>query len=212
MEESLTSGGKTVLIQPYGSALSDEEKGVVAEIESQLASGGRFAGVPYMRLEDRTDDQVWVTVRLEVRAARYQKNRNEYAVGIACEASDLVGAKEVARLIDRLGLRAQYPAFDSADSITKKLRALRDLISQSHALLCYWAKADGMGLRKRLAQDARHRYQAKAWYLAPPLDVPGKEQLSRSCEMVLHQKASDVDVDLGTLEPFLRELGWVPLP
>jgi hypothetical protein len=57
-------------------------------------------------------------------------------------------------------------------------------------------------------QDARSRYLAKAWYLGPPLDMPAKERLSHTSEMVLQQKAADVD--LTTLEPFLRDLGWKP--
>ena len=75
-------------------------------------------------------------------------------------------------------------------------------------MLCYWAKADGKGLEKRLEQDARRRYKAKAWYLAPPLEVPEKEKLSHTSEMVLQQKTPDAE--LATIEPFLRELGWEP--
>jgi hypothetical protein len=45
----------------------------------------------------------------------------------------------------------------------------------------------------------------------PPLDVPGKQKLSQtSLEMVLQQRTADADVELATLEPFLRELGWEP--
>jgi hypothetical protein len=118
----------------------------------------------------------------------------------------------VAGLIDRLGVRAQYPSFDTAATTTEKLQALRATIMESHALLCYWAKAEGKGLEKRLEQDARRRYQAKAWYLTPPLDVPGKERLNQTSEMVLRQQNAEVEVDLTTLEPFLRELGWEPPP
>ena len=116
----------------------------------------------------------------------------------------------MAGLIGQQGVRAQYPSFDTAASITERLLALRTIIMQSQALLCYWAKAEGKGLEKRLEQDARCRYKAKAWYLTPPLDVPGKERLSQTSEMVLRQNTADVDVELGTLEPFLRELGWEP--
>lgn len=216
MEESFVSAGKTLVVQPFGSVLSDDEKDILSEIEAQLGTGGRLSGVIHTRLEGKTDDQVWDTVKREVRAARFQRKKSEYAVGIACEARDLTGAKAVAGLFDQLGVRAQYPAFDTAASITEKLQALRTTITQSQALLCYWAKADGKGLEKRLEQDARRRYQAKAWYLAPPLDMPAKENLSQKMnlvsEMVLLQKIPDVDVDFKTLEPFLRELGWEPSP
>lgn len=121
-----------------------------------------------------------------------------------------MGAKAVAGLIIGTGLSAQYPLFDTAASITEKLRGLRNTITRSKALLCYWAKADGKGLERRLEQDARRHYQAKAWYLAPPLDVPGKKKLSMTSEMVLMQQAADGDADLATLEPFLRKLGWEP--
>lgn len=215
MEESFLSAGKTLLIQPFGSTLSDDEAGVLDEIDAQLSVGGRFASVAHTRLAGKTDDQVWDTVKREVRAARFQKHKCEYVVGIACEARDLPGAKAVASLIDQLGMRAQYPAFDTAASITEKLQALRTTITQSPNLLCYWAKADGKGLEKRLEQDARRGYQAKAWYLAPPLDLPAKDNLSQKLSrtpswMVLPQKVADLDVDLTTLEPFLRELGWEP--
>jgi hypothetical protein len=210
MEESLLSAGKTLLIQPFGSTLSEEEADVLAEVDAQLGVGGRFAGAAYARLVGKTDDQVWDAVKREVRAARFQKNKSEYEVGIACEARDLVGAKAVAGLIGQQGVRAQYPLFDTAASITEKLQALRTTIMQSQALLCYWAKAEGEGLKKRLEQDARCRYKARAWYLTPPLDVPGKEKLTQTSEMVLQQKTADVDVELVTLEPFLRELGWEP--
>jgi hypothetical protein len=138
--------------------------------------------------------------------ARFPKNKSEYKVGIAREARDLPGAKAVAGLIDQQGVRAQYPAFDTAASITEKLQALRTTITESQYLLCYWAKAEGKGLEKRLEQDARRRFKAKAWYLAPPLDVPGKEKLSQTSEMVLQQKTEEVD--LATLEPFLTAPRW----
>jgi TIR domain len=208
MKESFLSAAETLLVQPFGSILDEEEAGVLDEINAQLGSGGRFASVPYTRMNDKSDDQVWDTVKREVLAARFRRNKSEFSVGIACEARDLAGAKAVAGLIDRLGVRAQYPAFDTASSITERLQALRTTITQSQALLCYWGEAEGKGLGKRLEQDARRRYEAKAWYLAPPFDVPGKEQLSQQSEMVLQQKSADVDQ--ATLEPFLRELGWEP--
>jgi hypothetical protein len=175
-----------------------------------LGDGCRFASVAHTRLEGKTDDEAWDTVKREVRAARFQKNKSEFKVGIACEARDLMGAQAVAGLISKEGVRAQYPWFDTAASTTEKLQALRATITQSQALLCYWAKAEGKGLERRLEQDARRQYKAKAWYLAPPLDMPGKAKLSHGSEMVLQQKTADAD--LATLEPFLRELGWEPPP
>lgn len=47
IEESFSSGRKTLLVQPMGSTLSDEEAGLLEEIDAQLATGGRFAGVAY---------------------------------------------------------------------------------------------------------------------------------------------------------------------
>jgi len=122
----------------------------------------------------------------------------------------MTGAIAAASLIDEQGFRAQYPSFDPAASTTEKLTAMRATITQSEALLCYWAKSKGKCLETRLVQDARRRYEAKAWYLAPPLDAPGKERLNQTSEMVLRQQIADVDVDLSTLEPFLRALGWEP--
>jgi hypothetical protein len=77
--------------------------------------------------------------------ARFQKDRNEFAVGIACEEGDLSGAKALAELIGGLGIPARYPSFDTATSITEKLQALRVTITQSQALICYWAAAAGKG-------------------------------------------------------------------
>jgi hypothetical protein len=206
IEESFVSAGKTLLVQPMGSTLSEDEAALLAEIETQLSTGGRFAGAAHGRLEGKTDDQVWETVRREVRAARFQKNKSEFAVGIACEALDLPGAKALAALIGGLGVPTQYPPFDTATSITEKLQALRTTITQSQALICYWAAADGKGLEKRLQQDARRQYKAKAWYLAAPFEM--KERLTQSTDLVLRQQSDAAD--LATLEPFLRELGWVP--
>ena len=206
IEESFSSGRKTLLVQPMGSTLSDEEAGLLEEIDAQLATGGRFAGVAYSKLAGKTDDQIWEVVRREVRAARFQKDKSEFAVGIACEEGDLAGAKALAVFISELGIHARYPSFDTANSITEKLQALRVTITQSQALICYWAAAAGKGLEKRLAQDARRQYKAKAWYLGPPLDMPTKTNLAQTNEMVLRQ-AADV-ADLVTLEPFLLELGW----
>jgi hypothetical protein len=208
IEESFQSAGKTLLVLPAGSTLSSEESDVLEEIDSQLLKGGRFEGKAYTRLEGKTDDVVWEAVKVEVRTVRFLKHKSEYAVGVACEVQDLLGAKALAHLISQLGVPAQYPAFDTAVTITEKLQALRNTITESQALLCYWAKAEGKGLEKRLEQDARRRYKAKAWYLAPPLDIPGKQQLDQTSELVLHQKAAEADLD--TLEPFLRELGWSP--
>jgi len=209
IEESFVSAGKTVLIQPFGSIPSDEESGVLADIEEQLGSEGRFAGAVHTHLKDKTDDQVWDIVKREVRAARFRRHKSEYKVGVACEVQDLVGAKAVACLLGQQGVPAQYPAFATAASTTEKLQALRRTIMESQALLCYWARAGGKGLASRLEQDARRRLLAKAWYLAPPLDLPGKEKLCElSSETVLRQKTEHVDLE--TLEPFLRELGWEP--
>lgn len=208
MEESFLSARKTVLIRPFASILSEEEKELLVEIDEKLVGGGQFAGATYMRLEGKTDDQVWDTVKREVRAARFQKYKSDFTVGVACEMRDLVGAKAVASLIAQQGFSAQYPLFDTADSITGKLQALRATITKSQSLLCYLANAEGKGLESRLEQDALRRYLAKALYLAPPFDVPGREKLSQSFKMVLQQKTADAD--LITLEPFLRELGWEP--
>jgi hypothetical protein len=206
MQESFLSARKSVLVQPFGSTLSDDEEDALREIDSKLASGGDLAGIPYTRIEGKTDDQVWETVKWEVRVARFRKDKSEFAVGIACEVRDLAGAKTVAGLIHKLGVPARYPSFETAPDIVGRLRALRATITESQALLCYWATADGTGLGKRLTQDARPRYKAKAWYLAPPLDTPQKELLRQSSEMVLEQRTTDVDPAI--LEPFLRELGW----
>ena len=208
MEESFLSAGKTILIQPFGSTLSEDEAGVLEEIENQLGEGGRFAAVNHVRLEGKSDDQVWDIVRREVLAARFQKNKTEFTVGIACEARDLPGAKALAGIIAKLGVPAQYPSFDTAASITEKLQALRITITQSQALLCYWATADGKGLQKRLDQDAHRQYKARAWYVAPPFDLPAKANLRQTAQMVLQQNAADLET--ATLEPFLRELGWQP--
>jgi hypothetical protein len=206
MQESFLSAAKTVLVQPFGSTLSDEETEALREIDCGLAPGGRFSGITPTHLVDKTDDQVWETVKWEVKAARFRKYKSEFLVGIACEARDLAGAKKIAGLIDQLGVSARYPSFDTAPDICAKLKVLRATITESQALLCYWAAADGTGLGKHLEQEARTRYKAKAWFLAPPLDTPQKERLRQSSEMVLEQRTAEVDTAI--LEPFLRELGW----
>jgi hypothetical protein len=208
IKESFVSAGKTVLVQPKDATLLDEEAETLREIDSRLAPGGDFTGIPHTRLQGDNDSEVWETVKREVRAARFRKEKSAYTVGIACEARDLAGAKTLAGLIHQLGVAAKYPAFDIAPNIEAKLKALRETITQSQALLCYWATADGRGLRKRLKLDARSRYNAKAWYLAPPLDMPQKEplRLRQSSEMVLEQRTAEADPAI--LEPFLLELGW----
>jgi hypothetical protein len=210
IEESFRFARKTMLVQPIGSTLSDDEAGLLEEIDTQLVSGGCFVGAPYSKFEGKTDDQVWEAVRWEVKAARFQKNKIEFEVGIACEESDLSGAKVLAELIGGLGIPARYPSYDTAQSITEKLQALRVTITHSQALICYWAAALGKGLEKRLAQDARRQYKAKAWYLGPPLDVPTKTNLIHTNELVLRQVGDTAD--LTALEPFLRELGWQRTP
>jgi hypothetical protein len=147
LEESFLSAGKTLVVQPFGSVPDGEEAGVLEAINSELVSGGSFAHAVHTHLKDKTDDQVWDAVQREVRAARFRRNRNEYTIGIACEARDLPGAKVVAGLIGGQGVPVQYPAFDVTASITEKLQALRATITQSKALLCYWAQAEGKGLK-----------------------------------------------------------------
>ena len=107
-----------------------------------------------------------------------------------------------------MGLRAQYPLFDIEASTTKRIAAMRNTITQSQALLCYWAKADGDRLGGHLARDARRKFLARAWYLAPPLDLPAKQKLMQTGEMVLQQKTTEVDME--SLMPFLEQLGWEP--
>jgi hypothetical protein len=208
METSFVSARKTLLIRPFGSILSNDEKGVLTEIDKKLGRGGQFAGAAYARLEKKTSDQVWDIVKREVRAARFQKYRSDFTVGVACEVRDLVGAKALASLIAQQGFSAQYPLFDTANGITGNLQALRTTIIESQSLIWYVAKAEGKGLESRLEQDALRRYLAKALYLAPPSDVPGNEKLCQSFKLVLQQTTADAE--LITLEPFLRELGWEP--
>jgi hypothetical protein len=84
MEESFLSAGKTLLVCPVGSGLTDEEAGVLGEIEAQLCAGGRFAGVSHTRLEGKTDDQVWDIVKREVRRQNpgfRQRRWNRAAMG-----------------------------------------------------------------------------------------------------------------------------------
>ncbi|MEP7366939.1 MAG: toll/interleukin-1 receptor domain-containing protein [Acidobacteriota bacterium] len=191
---------KTILIQPFGTELGEDEKAVLEE----------NSGAPHSRLEGKTDDQVWDHVYREVRSARFQSHKSEFAVGIACEARDLAGARTLAALISKAGVRAQCPQFDMLTTTTARLQALRQTIVLSRALLCYWATADGKGLEKRLAQDARRKYEAKAWYLGPPFDVPEKQTIGLHSGMVLRQRAEMPD--LADVEPFLRNLGWEPAP
>lgn len=208
INESFVFGRKTLLVQPIGTTLSDEESALLDEVNKKLAAGGPFAGAAYASLAGKTDDQIWEVVRREVRTARFRTNKSEFSVGIACEEGDLSGAKALATLITGQGIPARYPSFDTATSITEKLQALRVTITQSQALICYWAVAAGRGLEKRLAQDARRQYKAKAWYLGPPLDLPAKTNLTLTNELILRQSTDAAD--LAALEPFLRELGWEP--
>jgi len=46
MEESFLSARKTLLIQPFGSTLSDEESGVLEEIDAQLGAGAASLALP----------------------------------------------------------------------------------------------------------------------------------------------------------------------
>jgi TIR domain len=203
MEESFRLAEKTLLVKPYGSTLSQDEKEVV-EDGARTGNGERLSGP----LEGKTDDQVWTIVSEEVKRARFRKKQSEYEVGIACDRWDIAGAKAVAVVITQQRLRARYPAFDAAVSAPDRVAAMRNLLTQSKALLCYWATGDGKYLRQQIENAARSRYQAKAWYLAPPLDLPGKEELGQSGERVLRQKTAEPD--LPTLAEFLKELGWEP--
>jgi hypothetical protein len=207
MEESPRLACKTLLILPAGTMLSADERDVVAEIENQLASQGRITDI-YTRLEAKTDDIVWEVVKAEVRRARFKREGKELKIGVACDFSDLDGAKVIVDVFGRMGLRAQYPLFDIEASTTKRIAAMRNTITQSQALLCYWAKADGDRLGGHLARDARRKFLARAWYLAPPLDLPAKQKLMQTGEMVLQQKTTEVDME--SLMPFLEQLGWEP--
>ena len=185
IQESLLLARKTVLVQSFGSILDADEAEVMAQIEDGLGMGKQFDGVPYTRMESKTDDQVAEIIKHEVKVARFRKKPDEYMVGVACEPRDLVGARSVATVLDRFGLRVKCPVFETTASVVDKLAELRNIILNSQALICYWGKAEG----KRLGAEVHRRYHAKAWYVAPPLDTPEKERLRRTAEMVLRQQA-----------------------
>jgi hypothetical protein len=210
MEESPRLARRTLVILPAGTTLSADEREVVAEIEKELGNLGRTADASYARLEGKTDDVVWEVVKIDVLRARFKREGKKIKIGVACDFLDLDGAKTIADVFEQMGLRVQYPLFDIEAGTTKRIEAMRKTITQSHALLCYWAKADGDRLGGHLARDARRKFLAKAWYLAPPLDVPAKHKLVQTDEMVLKQKSAGVDME--ALRPFLEQLGWEPTP
>jgi hypothetical protein len=203
--ESFLSAPKTVIVRPKVCVLGKEEERFLGNIESRLQADTSFA---FTKLEHKTDDQVWQAVKWEVSAARFLKSRSRLDVGVACLASDFSGARSVAALIAQQGLPVRCPPYDSLPDDTDGLKALRELFDKSRALICYLAEAEAKGLALRHDRYARRKYEAKAWYLAPPLVPPAGATLGRPGEMVLHQIAPEAD--LTTLEPFLRELGWRP--
>ena len=110
------------MLQPNGTTLSEVEETVLGEIDKNLGAGRPYAGAAYERLAGKTDDQLWEVVHREVRTARFQTNKSEFPVGIACEERDLDGAKALAELIGEQGIPAHYPSFDTAKGFVEKLR------------------------------------------------------------------------------------------
>jgi TIR domain len=213
--ESFSSGCKTVLVQPNGSTLSDDERELLQSLDAAPLTAGTRAGAAYDRLEGKTDGEIVRIVHEEVLAVRFQKNKSEFAVGIACATGDLGGANALAALISNQGIQARCPPVPPAigpnkpsrtkEEILEAGRAMRQIITGSRALICYQAEATGEGLGKTVASYSRRK--VKAWYLAPPRNgEPGPPDAPD--ELILRQTADTPD--LATLEPFLRKLGWKP--
>lgn len=187
---------KTVLIQPNGVDLSPDEKEFIAENASRQ----------HHYLGGKEKLPVWEFIRQEVRAAGFRMDPQQMRVGIACHELDLDAAKSVGELITETTQVPVYcPPIGAGLKVAERIKASRT-IKASRALLCYWGQADEKGLKDRLKPAfQRKKYEAQAWYLAPPIDIPGKDGLEG---MVLHQRTSDPELEV--LKPFLKELGWRP--
>jgi len=157
-------------------------------------------------LRDKENQQVWAFLESEVRTARFRVDPERERVGVACHEIDLPGAKAVAGLIrDTARVSTNWPRFDAASSTAEKLKAFRQTITESDSLLFYWAMADERSLRERLKPAFVRQYAVMGWYLAPPFDVPGKDNLDG---LVMRQERENADV--ATLSRFLERLGWRP--
>ncbi len=187
---------KTVLIQAPGLVLSPDEEEFLQE----------NSGREHHYLCEKTNQQVWEFIQREIRSARFRADPQRDRVGVACHEIDLAGAKRVAGLIhESSGVPTHWPSFDTAQTTTEKLKAFRQTITDSDSLLCYWAKAEERHLRERLKPVFLRKYKALGWYLAPPLDMPGKDA---TLGLVMRQEREDADV--ATLSKFLEQLGWRP--
>ena len=197
MDKSLQSlpYKKTVLIKPAGVELSPDEADFLEESAER----------EHTYLRDKTNPQVWEFIRRDVRAARFRADPQRERVGVACHELDLQGAKDVAGVIRGAGISVHWPRFDMARSTTEKLKAFRDTVTESDSLLYYWAKAEERHLVERLRPASRRKYKALGWYLAPPLDMPGKDAVEG---LVMRQERENADV--ATLGKFLDKLGWRP--
>lgn len=199
MAESLASlpDRKTVLIQPAGIELSPDEEDFLQENATRHNH----------YLTGKTNPQVWEFIQREVKAARFRANPQRESVGVACHELDLPGAQSLAELLHRTaGVPAHWPRYDTARSTAEKLKAFRQTFTDSDSLLCYWAKAEERQMQARLKPALVRKYKALGWYLAPPLDMPGKNVPLDG--LVMRQEREDADI--ATLSQFLEQLGWRP--
>ena len=165
--------GPTILYQPFGQELSDDEHVWLPDFEQQLPqASGR-----YQRLQGKNDQELLALIDEQITSqARPEAAQGQMPVALICEEPDLNGAREIKdQITAQCKLEVGLPNFLTGRmKAMERLRKWRDYLAHSQTLLFYYGQASRAQLEP-IWQKAEHDNggAARSWFVGPP-DVDAK--------------------------------------
>ena len=160
--------GPTILYQPFGEELTNDEQLWLPDFEQQLPqASGR-----YQRLQGKNDQELLALIDEQITShARPETDHAQVPLALICEEPDLRGAQEIKdQILARCKIEVGLPNFlASRMKAMERLRKWRDYLTHSQVLLFYY----GLAERERLEPiwlKAEHDNggAARSWFVAPP--------------------------------------------
>lgn len=170
-----TCTGPTVLYQPFGEELTNDELLWLQDFEQHLpVTSGR-----YQRLQGKNDQELLALIDEQLTShARPEAEHGQLQLSLVCEEPDLNGAREIKDQIQaRCRMEVGLPDFLASRMKTmERFRKWRDYLTHSQALLFYYGQAGRDRLEPIWLKAEQDNGSARrSWFVAPP-DVESKQR------------------------------------
>ncbi|MBS1872241.1 MAG: toll/interleukin-1 receptor domain-containing protein [Acidobacteria bacterium] len=167
-------GGATILYQPFGVPLSDDEQIWLEAFEQGL----KVPAGHYQRLAGKNDQELLTLIDEEIARVRdaAAAPRAPLQLALVCEEADLAGVRQLqGDVAKRSQLAPELPDFLSARlKAMERLRKWSDYINRAEAFLFYHGSVDRGRLELIWRKSESSKPAARrGWFLAEP-DLAGK--------------------------------------